>query len=681
MSVYREPGAPGEGSPDIPKLHDDDCWFLCGARKKKSGPRLVALCEEIQRQQETLVQNTNLCISVFQYGGAGRTLDPEEHCSIDDETLTYNAAQNAVETVHAKVFKNKIALMPLTNGGGYLARHRAKEMEKAIEAIYDENDGDVVEEEVGMDALVTDHGGGALIVDELRDRVGIRHIAVEDVWYDEAETRMGRPTCAYFVPKDGEDVYRAIELFASPLDRDRPGFVGTPESRRAAIIAAAANPANWRRQSKTSYRVDLFEGWHPATYREECEEEYVDEDTGETKKRTVVKHDGRHVVAVSGDDGTLIDEPWEGSVPILLYVPRRRRRHVFGLSLMRNLLAPQREYERITAKIQHANQKMGVSGWVAPKDAAMNPREVTAGEKGAGFVMEYEGQIPPQPIVTSPVASDTYAYAENIPRSMLERHGISTLAAASQLPAGLANASGKAMQVFEDFEDVRLLPYHRARERFRVELGKLIIETAKRIVDRCGSYKVHYRGKRGLEPIDWSSLIDMVKDMNSFVLKVFPVSQLSKHPAARFAQLTELLNAQAITVEQFKRLFDLPDLEAENQLDTADTDVIDRAMDIMVTTGTYMAPEPFDNFDLIIQRAGKFINVCRQQEVPDDRIKLLRDYIEDTKALKQQAEAEAAAKQAAMQPPPAPPGMPPMGAPPPMPPGPGPEGMMPPMAA
>src|SRR5690606_33942866 len=115
-------------------------------------------------------------------------------------------------------------------------------------------------------------------------------------------------------------------------------------------------------------------------------------------------------------------------------------------------------------------------------------------------------------------------------------------------------------------------------------------------------YKARYRGKKGLETISWK---DVLLDFESFRMRVFPVSALSKQPAARFAQLTELLNAQAITVEQFKRLFDLPDLEAENELDSADTDVIDRAMDIMVTTGRYLSPEPFDNLDLIIQRAGK----------------------------------------------------------------------------
>ncbi len=651
-------------------LHDDDCWFLCGARGKKAGPRLVALCEEMARQQETLIANTNKCMSVFQFGGGARDLDPEEHCPIDDETLVFNAAQNAVETVHSKIMRNRISLMPLTNGGGYLARHRAKEMGKAIDGVYDDNDGEVIEDEVVMDALVTDHGAGAVIVEEGRDRVYMRHIAIEDVWFDEAETRMGRPSCCYYVPKDGVDKYVALELYANPSD-DRPGFVGTPEERKRAILRAAAKPMPWRKTTSASYRVDVFEAWHPPTCREEYDEEYEDED-GAKQTRRAVKHDGRHVVSVVGEDGTLIDEPWDGGWPILMYVPRRRRRHVLGLSLMRSLLAPQREYEKGTRKIQFMHQKMGLSGFIGPRDANLNVREITSGTEAAGFYAEFDGQVAPMALTPQPVDPSTYAYVDSIPRNMLERHGISTLAAASQLPAGLQQASGKAMQVFEDFEDVRLMPYHRCRERFRVALGWLIIETAKRIVDRTGGYKVGFRGKMGLEEIDWKDLMDIVKDRESFVLKVFPVSQLSKQPAARFAQLTELLNSQAISVEQFKRLFELPDLEAENMLDTADTDVIDRNMDLMVTTGRYISPDSFDNLNLIIERAGKFINVCRQQEVPEARIKLLHDYIEDAKGLIEQAEAAAAAEAAANAPPPGmgPPGMPPVG----------PEGMPPPGA-
>ncbi len=647
----------------------DDCvWFVAKARGKASGPRLVALCDEMERQQATLIENTDRCIAVFQYGGDAKDLDPQDHYPIDEASLTYNAAQNAVETVHAKVIKSRIAPMPLTNGGGYLQRHRAKEMGKAIEGVLDESECDQIEEDVMMDALVTDHGAGAIKVLEVRgrdgeERVKLEHVPIEDVWFDEAEIRQRKPSCTYHVPRDGYDAHKVLELYAREGD-DYPGLVGTVESRRAAILSAASKRDTSARGRKVTpmskYRVDVYEAWHPPTCFEEYDEdeEYDDEETGEkaTRKVRKVKHDGRHVVAVPGPDGTLIDEPWEEDhAPILLMVPRPRRRSIWGLSLMRSLLAPQREYEKVTLKIQHQHQKMGVSGFSAPKQAEVNVREITAGTFGAGFLMEHEGPVGVTPLVTEPVAQGTYAYAESIPRNMLERNGISTLSASSQVPAGLSQASGKALQVFEDFEDVRLISYHRARERWKVALSWMIVRACKRIVERNGSYRVGYRGKQGLEHIDWKDFLDLIKDKDSFVLKVFPVSQLSKQPAAKFAQLTELLNAGAITVEQFKRLFELPDLEAENQLDTADTDVIDRAMDIMVTTGRYLSPEPFDNLDLIIQRAGKFYNLCRQQEVPENRLQLLRDYMEDAKTLKTPPAPEAM--------PGAPAGMPPPGGP------------------
>lgn len=656
------------------ETYEDKTWFLAHEQSEPAGPRLIALCRELSRRQQTLITNSERCMAIFEYGGGARNLAPGEPMALEEDLMTFNAAQNVVETVYSKVIKSRIDPMPLTTGGGYIQRTRAKQLGKALQGVIDHNEGEAIEEDVVLDALTTDHGAGAIMVLETACEVKLMHIPVEDVWYDEAEIRYRSPRSQYRIPKGGMDKYVAIDQFANDED-DHPGLVGTPETRRAAILAAAQKPESWRRNtsSYSSDRVDIFEAWHlPSGKVVEVDEEYEDE-SGEKRTRKVKKHDGRHVVAVDGEDGTLIDEPWEGPMfPILLYVPRRRRRSVWGLSLMRDLVAPQREYEKLTMKIQHQHQKMGVSGFCAPKQAEVNVRDITSGTFGAGFVVETEGGIEPKPFVVEPVATGTYAYAEALVRSMAERKGVSTLATASQLPAGLQQASGKALQVFEDFEDVRLLPYHRERERFKVALSWLIIYAAKRITDRGVKYVAQYRGKHGLEEIDWK---EVLIDADKLVLKVFPVSALSKQPAARFAQLGELLNMQAITVEQFKRLYDLPDLEAENEIDTSDTDVIDRAMDIMVTTGRYLSPEPFDNFDLIIQRAGKFYNVCRQHEVPEARLKLLRDYISDARSLKEEAESAAARKAAAAAPPPMMP--PPMDPGAPIPP-PGPPGMTPP---
>lgn len=655
---------------DLSSSNTDDCtWYLADSRGEKSGPRLVGLCRELALRQRTLIENTEKCIAVFQWGGDQKDLNPSEHAAIEENLVTFNAAQNMVETVFSKVIKSRISPMPLTTGGGYLQRHQAKQMGKAIEGVIDDNDGDAIEEDVVMDALVTDHGSGAVKVIERKADIKLEHIPIEDVWFDDAEVRHRKPRCCYHIPRDGIDKYVAVETYAGEETEGMPGLVGSRESRRAAIMRASTRSEVWRAKGSPAaqHRVDIFESWHlPSGEPEEYEEEYEEE--GETKTRKAYRHDGRHVVAVDGEDGTLIDEPWnEDHFPILLFTPRKRRRSIWGLSLMRDAIAQQREYEKLCKKVQNQNQKMGLSGFAATKQMELNVRELKTGTEAAGFVVEIEGPNPPVQLTPEPVAEGTYAYMESIPRNMLERRGISTLAAASQLPAGLQQASGKALQVFEDFEDVRLLPYHRERERFKVSLSWIIVCTSARIVKRNGSYKARYRGKRGIETVDWKEVL-MAKD--DFVMKVFPVSALSKQPSAKFAQLNEMLTVGAINVEQFKRLYELPDLEAENELDTADTDIIDRNMDIMVTTGRYLSPEPFDDLELIVVRAGKFINLCRQQDVPQGRIKLLHDYIEDTKVLIDEKKAREAAKLAAAQA-----SVPPMG------PGPmpgGPPGMMPP---
>ncbi len=659
----------------------DDCtWYLAGARGEKAGPRLVSLCRLIGNEQSTLRTNTEKCMAVFQWGGDAIGAQPGDHFPIEDNLITFNAAKNCIETVHAKICKTRIAPMPLTEGGGYLERQRAKEMGQALEGVITNNDGDQLEDEMILDALTTDHGAGAMKVHECYDEIKLQHVPIEDVWYDEAEVRQRQPRSMYYVPLDGIDKYVAIELFADE-DDEHPGLVGTADERRKAIIAAAAKPESWRSRKRTnaSERVDLFEAWHlPSGEVREEDEEYDDEETGEKKTRRVVKHDGRHTVAVDGLNGTLIDEPWdgEGGFPIVTYTPRKRRRHVLGMSLMRDLIAPQREYEKLTKKIQNQHQKMGISGFCIRRGDEFDTRELVTGTFAGGVIVETNEQ-PPVPLVTEPVAAGTYAYAESIPRNMLERNGISTMSASSQVPAGLSQASGKALQVFDDAEDVRLLAYHRERESFKIRLSWCIAATARRIVDRVGSYKVPYESKKGITTVDWK---DALLDKGKFKIRVFPVSELSKNPAAKFAQLDQLMDRGAITIDQFKRLFDLPDLEAENETDLADQDIIDRTLDIMVVRGRYMSPEPFDNLDLIIQRAGKFYNLCRQQEVPPARLQLVRDYIVDAKSLKEQAEEAAAAKAAANAPPPpppmpmGPPGAPPMG--PPM----GPEGTPPPMA-
>lgn len=165
-----------------------------------------------------------------------------------------------------------------------------------------------------------------------------------------------------------------------------------------------------------------------------------------------------------------------------------------------------------------------------------------------------------------------------------------------------------------------------------------MLDAAEELSAEDPEFASRYRSNYGYETIKWSQI---VKDRHSLVLRTFPVSALSSSPSAKFAQLTELLNSGAITIEQFKRLYGMPDLEAENDVDLADQEIIDKNLDYMVTTGKYLAPEGTDSLALIVNRGAKFYNMLRRYEVPEDRKLLIMQYIDDAQKMLAESAAPA----------------------------------------
>jgi hypothetical protein len=214
------------------------------------------------------------------------------------------------------------------------------------------------------------------------------------------------------------------------------------------------------------------------------------------------------------------------------------------------------------------------------------------------------------------------------------------------------------MQLFEDIEAGRSVIEDRNGERWVIDIAKLMIFEIKSLVEKQGSYKTKYNNKYVTEDIDWADLVD---DLENYTISIFPVSMLAKTPSAKYEQLQEMFNQGLISAEQFRRLYDIPDLEAENNLNMSSEEIILKDLDSMVLDGKQRAPEPFDNAYIAKDLAVKFYNLCRVNSVPEDRLKLLRNYIvyctqridqQEAKQMQMQAQAQA----------PAPEMMPPQGA-------------------
>lgn len=607
MATYRKPARRQKPSNSDPYI---DClwWNAHQHPGMDAGKLLIGLIQEIERDSSVLSDNTRRLISAYEYGTMAADSvsgSPTRDFPLNEGDLYFNIARNFVETKAAKLCKSRIRPMVMTDGAGYLARRRSRMVDKAIEGEFQRCKIDEIRNDVVTDSLVTDHAVGVAKVYSVDGCIHIEHVPVEDIRFDHKEVRHRSPRSMFQVHV--LDKYVACERF--------------PEHREIIMLSAGAGQDE-DNDTISAGRVRIWEAWHLPSSKN--------------------GKDGRHTIAV--DMGTLLDEEWtRDRFPFAIYCPRPRRRTIWGLSMMRDLIGGQREHERLTKKFQEAHDTMGMSGFIASRDAQIDSREIS---NVPGLFIEYNGQNQPSTFTPQPVHSDQYGYRSSIVEQMSMVTGVSQLSAQSQLPAGLQQASGKALQIYEDFESERLSPEHQAQERWFIDLSWLIIHEAHDLCERDPGYTARYKEKGYYRKIKWK---DVLRDLENFDITVYPVSQLAKSPAAKFAQLQELLQAQAITIEQFRRLYDLPDLESELNIDTADTDVIDMNLDMIVLEGANIQPEPFDDLKLLITRAGKFYQLCRQQQVPEDALERLRDFIESARLMLEDEAAKEEAKIAAAQ--------------------------------
>ncbi len=609
------------------------------SRKSTEPPhlKLISLITEIRSKQATRYNNIRRFVECYEYAnfdgvlGMSNAIQP-----IQAERLKFNIAKNAIDTMHALLMAPKVAPMLLTDGGNWTQRNRAKEATQALEGLFAEQHFDDAEEDIVRDGLVAGCGflreHAVLDVDEMTAEIRLSRLLPEDVVVDEAEGRYMRPPCIYV--RTMVDRYKLLDEYGGP-DKD---LYGSANDRRTAIRKVAAghicaddSPSP---EATNEDQVEVWEAWHLPSG---CDAD-----------------DGRYTVAIQ--NATLYDVEWEReSFPVAVYRPTKAHRGFWGLTEMRDAMGAQREYAKVTEKLQRAHKKMGGSHFIVSKGAA-NPRAITSDQ---GTIVEVNDINAIKDFQPTPANPQTYQYRENIADDLIRYMGLSTQTSRMEVPTGLDGASGKALQSFQDTESKRLVLKHRARERFVCDVASIVLESAAALIKAGYTIKTRYPDKHGYNDLDWKDFVDIVSDKRKYMVRVFPVGMLSQTPSAKFAQVDALLQRQVITVEQFKRLIGLPDFEAESDVDCADYEIIDKNLDTIAAKGERIVVQPFDDFKAIIERGAKFYNYLRRCGCPENRLELVRQYIEDAQHFLQDTAPPPAPPMPAM-----PPGAPMMGAPP-----------------
>ena len=107
-----------------------------------------------------------------------------------------------------------------------------------------------------------------------------------------------------------------------------------------------------------------------------------------------------------------------------------------------------------------------------------------------------------------------------------------------------------------------------------------------------------------------------------------------------------MLAAGEISMQEFRRLSNFPDLEQSDRLAVALEERILHALDEIVDNGKKnydsIAPDPFllDPSDLATTLSVNYINLYATQELEEEKMQVLRDWFTQVQNLKQQAQPQ-----------------------------------------
>lgn len=585
-------------------------------REDDPSTTLFSVIRKIQGEQgdRTEAMLTSLCL-YDEWQALGFVLSGYEvrRTSID-ERLSINVVRSCIDTVRAEIIQARPRPMFLTGGGDWSLRRKAERMGKFVEGVFGENAFDRGASLVALDALVT--GLGAVHVVEDQGRVLLERVLPHEIWVDRRDGFYNAPRSLYVTRWVDRAVLR--ELY--------------PEHKALVDEARDALDQQWRWTDSENDQVAVVEAWHLRSSDD--------------------SDDGRHVVCVSS--GLLDEEPWEApTFPFAFLKWKDPLSGFYPRGLADELRKTQRSINVACARIErghelHTEPKIGL-----PRGSKINAGHFRA---GAGLFVEFDGQ-PPVPIVFPAVSPEVYSWLDKLIERAYQISGVSQAASRSEKPSGVT--SGRAIRLSADLQSRRFLDFARAWEQFYVDTSREIVRLMERLAEKDASYEVAYTSKRGQERIKWT---DVKLDEGSYALQVWPTSLLPSTPQGKLEAVSDLVNTGfadrlGIPPEQVLKLLDFPDTEAAFGTVTASWDLVEQILEEMLDGGEYTPPEPFYNLSLCVLIAVRHYQQWRLWKVPEDRMELLRQWINDCKALIDLANPPA--------PPPAPPGpMPPEPAPP-----------------
>jgi len=463
------------------------------------------------------------------------------------ERMAHNVIGGIADTVVTEITQTQPRPMFYTAGGTYRQRKDAERLTSACDCKFESEAMETLGPDVLLDAVLA--GAGFFSVCAEHEEVKIQRLFPPDVIMD--DTR-----CVGVMPR--------TLYIRRHVDKDLLYELYDDEEQRMAIVSAGTGTSGslWAPFIRRRDIVETYECFH------------LPSKPG--------AGDGLRCLVVSGC--LLERETWEQDdypiVPVRCLLPRIG---FWGVPLIARAEPDQQELNKYARRTQEGAHRVSVPRiFVRPGSVTKSHINNTIGtiiECNDKPVFETPQVFPPE----------HYQQMERHKRWAHEAVGISELSVSSQIPAGMASASGRAQQIYRTHQKRRLVTMDRMYGAAHCRVAQEWVRAESRLTKK-GKREAEYERRGRREKMDWSEL---AKDVDSMRIKLAPTSALAKEPAARMEGIVELSEKQVISPQQALRMQEDPDLKAIKEQETSNYERMEDMFQQMLEGGEYVPPDTF----------------------------------------------------------------------------------------
>jgi len=522
----------------------------------------------------------------------------------DNAAISLNVSRSVCDAVVSRVFAKSVPhLTYTTDGADYEAQHHAEQLDRGVAGVFYQEKGHEHFVECGRRAVVFGTGFTRIRPDFDQRRVSIEDWQPWERIVDDGESMYDLPRCDY--TKRYYDRFYVEHMV-------RGGAWGVPQEwreTRADLVARLKGEVDEDAEfgyQQVAFRICVWEAWHRPS--------------GEGA------NDGRHVLCVRNT--VLVDEKWDGG-------PKRRpwqfatyrwSRPIVGfygqglVEIGAPIASQITKLVREIAKGQHL-----IKGhWLVEQGSKVVTAHIN---NDLSTILKYAGSKP-EFVAPAIIAPEVYAHLWKLVSTYYELSGINQQTAQAQKPAGLD--SGEAQRVYADQQTETLIDKGKRFNEYVKECGQLVTD-ASRELGKNGAYEVRSPSDDGgYETIDWNKL----EDPDGFELSVAPTSELPGSPSAKIQLGYDLLKLGDIDQQDLLEIIGFQDLLKVTRRKQASRKLVEKKIGEMLREGTVWHPTPLLNLQEAVAIARDECNEAERRGVPDERLQLVRDFIDEAIKLK-----------------------------------------------